>query len=375
MEQNYWNKTFDKNKKYIWISERGKTTCEKCQSLNGKIFSGDKVPNRPHPNCKCEVEEYHGTTIQNAPQETHNTDNPKEIQKLEKQANDLEKQVIILRGEIQKANRIEAVYSYKKMYEQKIKELFDTKSAINNLKQIKQDILTNIENAYIDNRNNVVSNTNQLKKIMFYKEMKQIPNDKKGFDDYIKKRSVIFKNAGALWDISSSKFTSEDSQKYIKENGLVVPKVSDLNNKNLERFIRRKLNEQINVTESIGILFNVNSSLSKKIEEDKNFIKKIQEHSFQNRNKLIFKGFAKNTSLIRFSDDDLYFALGKVDVINIHLDDMDNLWMLIVDTYDFNKNDPLPLVQKARRFQEQGLIENYYSIIPVKIPPEKWKTF
>ena len=63
MEQNYWNKTFDKNKKYIWISERGKTTCEKCQSLNGKIFSGDKVPNRPHPNCKCEVEEYHGTTI------------------------------------------------------------------------------------------------------------------------------------------------------------------------------------------------------------------------------------------------------------------------------------------------------------------------
>ena len=82
MEQNYWNRTFDKNKKYIWISERGKTTCEKCQSLNGKIFSGDKVPNRPHPNCKCEVEEYHGATIQNAPQETH--DNPKEIQKLEK---------------------------------------------------------------------------------------------------------------------------------------------------------------------------------------------------------------------------------------------------------------------------------------------------
>ena len=373
MEQNYWNKTFDKNKKYIWISERGKTTCEKCQSLNGKIFSGDKVPNRPHPNCKCEVEEYHGTTIQNAPQETH--DNPKEIQKLKKQANDLEKQVIILRGEIQKANRIEAVYNYKKMYEQKIKELFDTKSAINNLKQIKQDILTNIENAYIDNRNNVVSNTNQLKKDIFYNAMELLPNDKKGFDKNIKRVSIKYKNAAALWDISSSKFTSEDSQKYIKENGTVIPKVSGLNNKNLERFIRRKLKEQINTTESIGILFNANSSLSKKIEEDKNFIKKIQEHSFQNRNKLIFKGFAENTSLIRFSDNDLYFALGKVDVINIHLDDMDNLWMLIVDTYDFNKNDPLPLVQKARRFQEQGLIENYYSIIPVKIPPEKWKTF
>ena len=119
MEQNYWNKTFDKNKKYIWISERGKTTCEKCQSLNGKIFSGDKVPNRPHPNCKCEVEEYHGATIQNVPQETH--DNPKKIQKLEKQANDIEKQVIILRGAIQKANRIEAVYNYKNCMKRKSK--------------------------------------------------------------------------------------------------------------------------------------------------------------------------------------------------------------------------------------------------------------
>ena len=297
MEQNYWNKTFDKNKKYIWISERGKTTCEKCQSLNGKIFSGDKVPNRPHPNCKCEVEEYHGTTIQNAPQETH--DNPKEIQKLEKQANDLEKQVIILRGEIQKANRIEAVYNYKKMYEHKIKELFDTKSAINNLKQIKQDILTNIENAYIDNRNNVVSNTNKLKKYMMHIEMERMPNDKKGFDDYIKKRSVILKNAGALWDISSSKFTSEDSQKYIKENGTVISKVSDLNNKNLERFIRRKLNEQINVTESIGILFNTNSSLSKEIENDENFLSRIQNYAKNNKNNLLFRRNSKKQHLWR----------------------------------------------------------------------------
>ena len=373
MEQNYWNKTFDKNKKYIWISERGKTTCEKCQSLNGKIFSGDKVPNRPHPNCKCEVEEYHGTTIQNAPQETH--DNPKEIQKLEKQANDLEKQVIILRGEIQKANRIEAVYSYKKMYEQKIKELFDTKNAINNLKQIKQEKLTNIKNAFINNKNNVVSNTNKLKKIMFYKEMKQIPNDKKGFDDYIKKRSVIFKNAGALWDISSSKFTSEDSQKYIKENGLVVPKVSDLNNKNLERFIRRKLNKQINVTESIGILFNTNSSLSKEIENDENFLSRIQNYAKNNKNNLLFRRNSKNSTFGGFKNSDLHYALGNVDVINIHLDDMDNLWMLIVDTYDFNKGEKNPLVITGRKLQEKGLIENYYSIIPVKIPPEKWKTF
>ncbi len=352
MEQNYWNKTFDKNKKYIWISERGKTTCEKCQSLNGKIFSGDKVPNRPHPNCKCEVEEYHGTTIQNAPQETH--DNPKEIQKLEKQANDLEKQVIILRGEIQKANRIEVVYNYKKMYEQKIKELTDVKNAI---KEMEQKILK-------------IPNT-----LAKFKYTTIDSKEKAIFDlgiNFFKKK---FPNAAALWDISSSKFTSEDSQKYIKENGVFIPKVSNLNNKNLECFIRRKLNEQINATEAIGFLFNTNSSISKKIENDKNFLARIQNYAKNNKNNLLFRRNSKNSTFGGFSNSDLHYALGNVDVMNIHLDDMDNLCMLIVDTYDFNKGETNFLVKKGRTFQEKGWIENYYSIIPVKIPPEKWKTF
>ena len=42
-----WEKEFDKNKKYIWISETGKNTCEECKNLGGKIFSGDKVPQTP----------------------------------------------------------------------------------------------------------------------------------------------------------------------------------------------------------------------------------------------------------------------------------------------------------------------------------------
>ena len=36
--------------------------------------------------------------------------------------------------------------------------------------------------------------------------------------DNVKAFKKAYPNAAALWDISSSKFTSEDSQKYIKEN-------------------------------------------------------------------------------------------------------------------------------------------------------------
>ena len=259
-----------------------------------------------------------------------------------------------MRGEIQKANRIEVVYNYKKMYEQKIKELADVKNLTNKLKKetiYNPKFLTELENANMGK------------------------SEKFAFDSTIIAFKKAYPNAAALWNISSSKFASKDSQKYIKENGTTIPKVSDLNNKNLERFIRRKLKEQINTTESRGILFNTNSSLSKEIENDENFLSRIQNYAKNNKNNLLFRRNSKNSTFGGFKNSDLHYALGNVDVINIHLDDMDNLWMLIVDTYDFNKGEKNPLVITGRKLQEKGLIENYYSIISVKLPPEKWKTF
>lgn len=45
------------NVKYVWHSENGKNTCDKCKALDGKEFDfEDEVPERPHPNCKCYVE-------------------------------------------------------------------------------------------------------------------------------------------------------------------------------------------------------------------------------------------------------------------------------------------------------------------------------
>lgn len=45
------------NSRYIWRSEHGENTCEKCLSLDGQEFEFyDEVPERPHPNCRCHVE-------------------------------------------------------------------------------------------------------------------------------------------------------------------------------------------------------------------------------------------------------------------------------------------------------------------------------
>ncbi|MGN0192218.1 MAG: hypothetical protein ACI4CY_01660 [Candidatus Gastranaerophilaceae bacterium] len=52
-----WNRTFDNNKKYVWVTESGSNVCDVCKSLNGKIFSGNKIPPKPHPNCRCAIME------------------------------------------------------------------------------------------------------------------------------------------------------------------------------------------------------------------------------------------------------------------------------------------------------------------------------
>ncbi len=83
------------NYKYIWRSEKGEHTCDKCKSLDGTIYElWDEVPQRPHPNCKCKIEvlEIPEEDIQNSNdiynQETNSYKN--KINDLLKQINDLE---------------------------------------------------------------------------------------------------------------------------------------------------------------------------------------------------------------------------------------------------------------------------------------------
>ena len=44
-------------RKYKWVTEFGENTCAKCAALDGKEYEEDEIPPRPHPNCRCKVEE------------------------------------------------------------------------------------------------------------------------------------------------------------------------------------------------------------------------------------------------------------------------------------------------------------------------------
>lgn len=40
-------------KQVRWIASYGTRTCKKCRTLNKKIFNIDRVPKKPHKDCRC----------------------------------------------------------------------------------------------------------------------------------------------------------------------------------------------------------------------------------------------------------------------------------------------------------------------------------
>ena len=175
------------------------------------------------------------------------------------------------------------------------------------------------------------------------------------------------KDGAAFYEIAASKFSSSAAKEYINKNGRIYEKVSDLNNSNLELFVRDKLLKQIGTSETKGILYNEHSSVSKAITRENSFrtlISNSKEELLNNRR-------IEDTSLA-FEQGNLRSAYHYADIINIKLDSNDNLYALVIDTYDFNKFENDPLVKKGGIYQDKGKLEPYYNIAVLKIPKNEW---
>ena len=174
-------------------------------------------------------------------------------------------------------------------------------------------------------------------------------------------------DAAAFYEIAASKFASAKAKEYIKQNGKIFEKVSDINNRNLELFVRSKLLKQIGTIETKGVIYDSNSSVSQAITKEQSFRTLIANK----KTELINNRKIDNTSL-SFEQGNLKNAYHYADIINIQLDYNDNLCALIVDTYDFNKFEDNPIVQKGGKYQNEGKLEPYYNIAIIKVPKEHW---
>lgn len=351
-------------RKYRWIAEFGKNTCEKCAALDGKEFDEDEIPPRPHPNCRCKVEEI--SIVDEIESELN--EYREEIEQLKLQADELLGDTSVLREQIEKLMKENNTPEVRTLdnrlagIEYDVYKLIDKIEALN-IDTISASVIQRIE-LHIDNIRKGISTT--------YKKIETIAikyTPKSIFDKavYVYGKYKNQRDGAAFYEIAASKFSSSSAKEYINKNGRIYEKVSDLNNRNLELFVRDKLLKQIGTSETKGVLYNEYSSVSKAITRENSFrtlISNRKEELLNNRR-------IEDTSL-SFEQGNLRSAYHYVDIINIKLDSNDNLYALVIDTYDFNKFEDDPLVKKGGEYQDKGKLEPYYNIAILKIPRKEW---
>lgn len=178
------------------------------------------------------------------------------------------------------------------------------------------------------------------------------------------------KDAAELWDLAVKNIPP--NHEYILKNGKYYSSISELKDFGLENKVAQKVKKQIGKNDSKGVVFNSKSTLAKKIqnsEKFQNFIRERKSSLIANK-KLDDSSLGFNIS----KTPNLFFALHNVDLLDIHLDDIGDLHLKVLDTYDFNPNPSKHnyLVKPARYFQETGKIEKYYTIIEIHIPQKIW---
>lgn len=174
-------------------------------------------------------------------------------------------------------------------------------------------------------------------------------------------------DAKELWKASSHDFNQ--SRDYIQKNGNLIYSVFELPSAELQNTVSIKLQEQLGINDTLGIILKSDSSLSKALAQSK----EIKEHFLKYQSQLLKGKIIRQASTYFSSNENLSKALGHADILYTHIDKDKNLYMLVFDTYDFNKDDSDWKVRIANAVQEAGYIRNYYTLNVIIIPYIEWQ--
>lgn len=219
-----------------------------------------------------------------------------------------------------------------------------------------------IANKFYPNNSSPNMNNSSVKKYFDAKGKKSL------LDGSIKVASASssVKDAAALWRASSSDF--KVSGDYISKNGNLVYSVSELPSQELQKIVSEKLMGQLGVSDAPGIIFQPDSSLSQAISNSP----EMKSYFKQNFDKLLRKQVIQKGSTNFISTSNLHNALGHADILYSYIDANGDFHSVVMDTYDFNPNDPSKVVRMARTAQEAGIIRNYFTLCLITIPFSDW---
>ncbi len=197
--------------------------------------------------------------------------------------------------------------------------------------------------------------------------------EKRALDIAIPIGNVTFLNktndAAKMWEISSHDF--KNNENYVNKNGALIYSVNDIPDDNLKGLVSKKLNQQVSQNDTMGMIYNSKSNMSKQMStspEIKNYFQKNKDDLLNG--KLVKDGgtiFTKENNL------NLYGAIKRCDIPYSYIDKNGDLVNLVFDTYDFNPSESNILVKLGRSAQEKKVIRNYYSLTVVKTPKKIWE--
>lgn len=407
---------------YEWVAES--TACETCKALDGKLFdSANDIPNRPHPNCKCHIEivEKESDKSLSDPFELHKREREEqirvememkkligdikslmeEIDECLNQAGQVEK---ILKSFEQVIDTVELEFKERKKLIKVIKKIEDAKIRATEAKtellnlqsqsvvlqgKIEKRKVMGIPLIFVINLFKALQNNFRVlksvgKEIVFIVKT-VVTNDinkiaigffttymtgKLDFDILANGRIFFEDDARNFYNISSGFLDA--GKNYIEKNGFMVDSINDLHNYKLEKFVRAKVQEQMKVSDSIGIILNENSSLAHNIASSKSFKKYIHQHKdYLNKHK--YKDFFD----MEFSDGgNLYHTYHFADVFDIKVDPYTGtLTCYVIDTYDFNEDEPSFIIKVPHEYQKKGLMKGFFSVVKIVIEESEWQKF
>ena len=362
------------NEKCRWNAEDD--ACDECKELDGKVFeSAEEIPQKPHPNCKCHIE-----VIEN---QTNDQIGRYRAEIFEKQK--AEQEIKKITGDINSIKEeIDAAISSANEQNSEIDEFIQTQNDIPHVvlqkfTTEKQDIKKNIETAK-DLKNKASSIEKEIK-IVELKEISGLKLEVKVLSDKVDNVTKEIFDRGlqltgsllqlreslSLWNLSFSKFT--EARDYIEKNGEFYESIDNIEEENLRNFVKNKVKKQFQEKDSRGVIFNENSSLAEKINTSFALKKLIK-----NKKSELLPGASLPDTSLSFSvwNFDLYNAIHRADIVDIHVDLNGDFTAKVIDTYDFNPHSWNPAVMAAGHFQKERKIENYFVVVKIKIPRETW---
>lgn len=166
------------------------------------------------------------------------------------------------------------------------------------------------------------------------------------------------KDAVGLWNMASDSIGIYNND-YINKNGALYNDVDSLSDEftPYKTKIKEKVTSQFGNVNVPGVVLHENSNVSNAIANSP------EMGNFIRNNYRDLKSGKEVSGSFRFNGfSNLHNAFGSVDVLSAKVQG-DYVNVTILDTYDFNKNDPNPLVKMGRSAQETGKLNPYFTIV------------